>query len=561
MKRPPTSTRASVAPTEARPSWHVAPGRVTHAGQNRGVPIVVAGNALQEVDEAGTPTGEPVLAADVATFHAEVRRREPAGAPRWVFTDTATAYPPLLATGVRLRRCHDLRLTEALLRGYAGERGAPAPTEATGDAQPDLFTAEPPPPDPRAELTATVARYAAQLRGIAATALPRRFELLVAAESAGALAACEMTAAGIPWSVAVHDAELADLLGEPDPTGGRPARLAALAAEVRDAFGRAVNPDSPADLLAAFRQDGYAIDSTRASTLQRLDHPVVAPLLAYKELARIHAAHGWSWQRDWVHDGRFRPTYVPGGVVSGRWATRGGGALQIPRRLRRAVVADPGHLLVVADAGQADPRVLAAMSGDPGMAEAARSDDMYAALAEQAFDGDRARAKVGLLGAMYGQTGGQAATPLATLRRRYPVALSLLEEAARRGERGEPVRSHLGRTCPRPRPGEVDTVPRARARGRFTRNFVVQATTAEWTLALLAGLRLRLAELRRDDRDVELVFYQHDEVMVHAERSLVDDVATAVHEAGTEATRLLFGDTPVRFPLDVQAAESYADAH
>ncbi|MBO0890210.1 MAG: bifunctional 3'-5' exonuclease/DNA polymerase [Acidothermales bacterium] len=525
------------------------------------MPIVVAGHSLQEVDDAGTPTGAAVATADVAAFRAEVRRREDAGAPRWVFTDTAAAYPPLLAGGVRPRRCHDLALTGALLSGYAGERVAAAPSDGSDGAQPDLFAVEPPPPDPRAELADAVGRYAAQLRGVAATTLPRRFELLVAAESAGALAACEMTAAGIPWSVTAHDAELALLLGEPDPDGGRPGRLAALAVEVRDAFGRAVNPDSPADLLAAFRQDGYAIDSTRAWTLQRLDHPAVAPLLAYKELARIHSAHGWAWQRDWVRDGRFRPTYVPGGVVSGRWATRGGGALQVPRRLRRAVVADPGHLLVVADAGQADPRVLAAMSGDPGMAEAARGDDMYAALAEQAFDGDRARAKVGLLGAMYGQTGGQAAQPLATLRRRYPVALELLERAARRGEQGELVRSHLGRTCPPPRPGEVDTVPGARARGRFTRNFVVQATTAEWTLALLAGLRLRLARLRRADRDVELVFYQHDEVMVHAERSLVDDVTAAVHDAGAEATRLLFGDTPVRFPLDVKAAESYADAH
>lgn len=524
------------------------------------MPIVVAGPALQEVDDAGTSTGEPVVAADATAFLGELRHREDAGAPRWVFADTAAAYPSVLAGGVRLRRCHDLALTDALLRGYAGERVASAPAEATGGAQPDLFAVEPPPADPYAELTDAVERYAGQLRGVAATGLPRRFELLVAAESAGALAACEMAAAGIPWSVAAHDAELAGLLGEPDPGGGRPSKLAALAVEVRDGFRRPVNPDSPADLLAAFRQDGYDIDSTRAWTLQRLDHPAVAPLLAYKELARIHAAHGWAWQRDWVRDGRFRPTYVPGGVVSGRWATRGGGALQIPRRLRRAVVADPGQLLVVADAGQADPRVLAAMSCDPGMAEAARSDDMYAALAEQAFDGDRARAKVGLLGAMYGQTGGQAATPLATLRRRYPVALDLLERAARRGERGELVRSHLGRTCPPPRPGEVTTVPRARARGRFTRNFVVQATTAEWTLALLAGLRLRLAELR-DDGMAELVFYQHDEFMVHTDQSLVDDVTAAVHEAGTEATRLLFGDTPVRFPLDVQAAESYADAH
>ncbi len=37
-------------------------------------------------------------------------------------------------------------------------------------------------------------------------------------------------------------------------------------------------------------------------------------------------------------------------------------------------------------------------------------------------------------------------------------------------------------------------------------------------------------------------------------------MAEAVHEAGDEARSLLFGDTQVRFPLDVSMVECYADA-
>src|SRR4029453_9574318 len=107
----------------------------------------------------------------------------------------------------------------------------------------------------------------------------------------------------------------------------------------------------------------------------------------------------------------------PGGVVSGRWATRGGGALQIPHALRRAVVADPGWTFVVADASQLEPRVLAALSGDEGLARAAAGGDLYAALAADAFGGDRARAKTALLAAMYGGDVGQLMT---VLRRRFP---------------------------------------------------------------------------------------------------------------------------------------------
>lgn len=264
-------------------------------------------------------------------------------------------------------------------------------------------------------------------------------------------------------------------------------------------------------------------------------------------------------------------------MVSGRWATRGGGALQIPRPLRSAVVADPGHLLVVADAGQLEPRVLAAMSRDRAMADAAAGGDLYAGLAAAAFDGDRARAKIGLLAAMYGQTSGEAGQLVAVLRRRFPDAMELLEEAARTGEAGGMVRSRLGRTSPRPSAGDPEdeagpfgdesgdaspALRAARAWGRFTRNFRVQASASDWALALLATLRLSLAGLGEDGgaAPARLVFFQHDEVVVHCPAGLADTVAEAVRDAGVRAGRLVFGPTPVRFPLDTRAVACYADA-
>ena len=82
--------------------------------------------------------------------------------------------------------------------------------------------------------------------------------------------------------------------------------------------------------------------SARRWVLKKIDHPAVEPLLEYKERARLWVAHGWTWLDAWVRDGRFRPDYVVGGVVSGRWASRGGAALQIPRLMRKAVIADEG---------------------------------------------------------------------------------------------------------------------------------------------------------------------------------------------------------------------------
>ncbi|MGC5410493.1 bifunctional 3'-5' exonuclease/DNA polymerase, partial [Streptomyces sp. DT225] len=97
----------------------------------------------------------------------------------------------------------------------------------------------------------------------------------------------------------------------------------------------------------------------------------------------------------------------------------------------------------------------------------------------------------------------------------------------------------------------------ARARGRFTRNFVVQGSAAEWALLLLAALRRAVAAagLR-----AELVFFQHDEVIVHCPLAETDAVLAAIREAAEVAGRTAFGDTPVRFPFTTAVVERYSDA-
>jgi DNA polymerase-1 len=549
-------------------------------------------------------------------FPAVVAARERAGDVRWVWAASSDLYPPLLHAGVRVERCHDVALTEALLLAREGRSGEPAslsgawarlrgaavpaqaaPRSAAGQAA--LFElADPVFPSPREALDALVAVHADQVRRIAADEHPARFGLLVAAESAAGLVAAEMGFYGLPWRADVHAGLLTGLLGDRPLPGLRPARLAGLAARISAALGgRPVNPDSPAQVLRALATDGVRVPSTRAGVLRELDHPAATLLLEYKELARLYTAHGWSWLDEWVAGGRFRTEYVVGGVVSGRWATRGGGALQIPRVLRRAVVADPGWVLVVADAAQLEPRVLAALAGDQALAAAAGTGDLYLALAD-AFGGDRGKAKIALLSAMYGGAAGEARQLLAVLRHRFPLAAQYVETAARAGEEGKVVRSRLGRTCPPPsqawrgltaEPDDPDSAERragrsVRARGRFTRNFVVQASAADWAVVFLAELRRRLAVLHLPngtapapavlpgspaaagpaaeggDGQPRLVFFQHDEVIVHCPQALAQDVVAAVGEAAGEAGRLVFGPTPVRFPVTTAVVASYADA-
>ncbi|MGV9374586.1 bifunctional 3'-5' exonuclease/DNA polymerase [Nonomuraea sp. NPDC003707] len=519
--------------------------------------VVVAGETLLPVG------GSARRPADLA---GAVRELEEAERPRWVWADAREIYPDLLSAGARVSRCHDVALTEGLLLAYEGRygesrsaraaharlHGLPVPEEQPS-APGTLFAPEP----LAAEVVAEV--LADQLRRIEALPEPGRFRLLVAAESAGALIAAEMSYDGMPWRRDVHDELLTELLGPRPVHGMRPAKLQALADEVTAALGQPVNPDSVQQLVKAFKGAGVALKTTRSWELKQIDHPAVKPLLAYKELARLYSFHGWVWADQWVRGGRFRPEYVVGGVVSGRWATSGGGALQIPKVMRRVVVADEGWVLVVADAAQLEPRVLAAMAGDVGLAGAAGEIDLYSALA-QSFGGERDNAKIAMLSAMYGGTSGDAPKLLAVMRQRFPRAYQFVEDAAKDGEEGRLVRSWLGRTSPPPSPRwrELVSGPEgtraARDRGRFTRNFVVQATAAEWALALMAVLRGLLPEPAR------LVFFQHDEVMVHCPAEQAEEVIAAVSSAAAEATRLLFGATPVRFPMEAVAVSSYADA-
>ncbi|GAB4003599.1 hypothetical protein GCM10029992_45970 [Glycomyces albus] len=198
--------------------------------------------------------------------------------------------------------------------------------------------------------------------------------------------------------------------------------------------------------------------------------------------------------------------------------------------------------LVAADAAQLEPRLLAAISGDEAMIAATAADDLYTELAPD-LGGERSKAKIALISAMYGGTAGDAAALVQLMRERFPAAFDRVESAARIGEKGGVVRTWLGRTVPVPgdkwwkRLNSEDGTQVARGRGRFTRNFIVQGTAAEWANVVLALLRRSLHERGLG----ELVFFLHDEVMVHCRAGDAEAVSAAIEEAAAGATRTLFG--------------------
>src|SRR4051812_25439831 len=180
------------------------------------VSLASSGVRVTRVDDAGTPIDAPAELTDeqYGAFAADPAQ---AGV-RWVWEDTGVSYPSLLRAGIRVERCHDLRLCRAILRGStltAGSELARAPLDELDGESPaqgrtseqTLFEV-----GPAVSAVYPVAELRRQLAAVAGSAEPGRIRLLLAAESAGALAAAEMRHAGLPWNAERHEALLAELL-------------------------------------------------------------------------------------------------------------------------------------------------------------------------------------------------------------------------------------------------------------------------------------------------------------------------------------------------------------
>ncbi|WP_435299301.1 bifunctional 3'-5' exonuclease/DNA polymerase [Timonella sp. A28] len=509
--------------------------------------------------------------------------------PRWVWADSATTYRTLLAHGIRVEKCWDLRKARAILKNAAWVDPT-AFMSGTNLAETTLWNG--PAPEPTDGLFPStphvaidpVAEFQRQLH-VLNTAEPHlrgRLQFLIAAESAGTLTAAEMTHAGVPWNRDIHNDILTAVLGPRPQPGFRPHALEDLARTLRSILDAPnLNPDSPRELLKTLQRAGLKINSTNKWEIRDIDHPVIPPLLEYKKLSRMLSANGWTWMDEWIKNGRFRPIYVPGGAATGRWGADGGGALQLPHFVRPAIVADEGWTFVIADAAQLEPRILAAMSHDHAMAQAGRGHDMYQEIVNARVVESREHAKYGMLGAMYGGTTGVSAQVLPKFKIAFPRAMALVENAARAGEQGRTVHTWLGRTS---LPGVFeqtgegddptstrDRMARARSYGRFTRNFICQGTAAEWALCWMAQVRqdlwqltLREAETTatvdaRVEQGPHLVFFLHDEILIHTPTHLAQQVAELVTKAAQRAGTLLFGDSDVEFPVTAAINTSYTN--
>jgi DNA polymerase-1 len=260
------------------------------------------------------------------------------------------------------------------------------------------------------------ARLAEELRA----ELEERGELDLYAEIEAPLVAvlARMEAAGIGVDRAYLE-ELGESLRD---------QLATLERGIHQAAGEPFNVNSTKELrhvlyttlgLPPLKKTSTGVPSTDASVLAKLAdaHPMVELLLRYRELEKLRSTYVDGYLPLIGPDGRIHTRFNQMAATTGRLSSDRPNLQNIPirsetgRTIRRAFVAREGWRFLVADYSQIELRVLAHMSGDPGLVEAFESDsDIHTATAARVFGlapenvmpEMRRRAKVINFGLLYG---------------------------------------------------------------------------------------------------------------------------------------------------------------
>ena len=360
------------------------------------------------------------------------------------------------------------------------------------------------------------------------------------------------------------------------------AQLASLEARIYELVGHPFNIGSPKQLeqilfhelgLTATKRTrtGY---STDASVLEELrdKHEAVALILEHRQVAKLKSTYVDALPMLVDAGGRVHTTYSQAIAATGRLSSADPNLQNIPirtalgRRIRRAFVAPPGRLLLAADYSQVELRILAHVSGDPGLKAAfAAHEDIHRSTAarvlklkpEEVTFEQRSMAKMVNFGVAYGMSDFGLAERLRIPReeaqrfiadyfatyegiRRYIVEMKILAR-----DQGF-VSTLLGRR--RYIPELTARNPSLRQAGeRMAINMPIQGTAADGIK--IAMVRLDAA-MRERDLHSQMLLQVHDELVFETDEAELRVLATLAREVMESALPL---DVPLTVELKVGA--------
>lgn len=343
-----------------------------------------------------------------------------------------------------------------------------------------------------------------------------------------------------------------------------------------DLFGNhtdVVNLNSPSQILEAFRKVGLDLPSTGEEVLVRYDHPLSKLLLEYRTYEKIITAFGENLiAKINPKTSRIHPDYMQIGADTGRFACSNPNLQQIPTEslFRRCFIAGEKYKLVIGDYSQIELRIMAELSQDPVFIKAFEEDqDLHALTASQMFGipieavtkEKRFQAKSINFGLMYGRGAKSLAVQLGVPEdaayqllnkyfQNYHRVKAWLDAAGREGVRRGYSETMGGRKrfYQKLDPEDPSYERQMAYVERQGKNTPIQGTSADMTKIALVYIRDRI---KKEGLDATPVHTVHDEIVVEAKESEVEEAAKIVKEEMERAGRDLLKLVPVKVDVAI----------
>lgn len=353
-----------------------------------------------------------------------------------------------------------------------------------------------------------------------------------------------------------------------DELGGR---IVELEKEIYDLAGEAFNINSPKQLgvilfeklgmpHAKKTKTGY---STAADVLDKLapDYPIVAKILEYRQLTKLKSTYADGLAAYIGNDGRIHGKFNQTVTATGRLSSTEPNLQNIPvrmelgRLIRKVFVPEEGYIFVDADYSQIELRILAHCSGDEQLIQAYReARDIHRMTAAQVFhtpfdevtDLQRRNAKAVNFGIVYGISSFGLSQDLSITRKEatqyiehyfetYPGIKKFLDDCvANAKEKGYAV-TLFGRRRPVPELKSSNFMQRNFGE-RVAMNAPIQGSAADIIKIAMIDVN---EELKKRGMKSRLILQVHDELLIEAEKSEVEEVKEILKDKMEHATELL----------------------
>ncbi len=360
-------------------------------------------------------------------------------------------------------------------------------------------------------------------------------------------------------------------------------RIDAMQAEIHELAGESFNINSTTQ-LATILYDKLQLSpgkktkvgrSTDAETLEKLEHPLAAKILAYRELYKLKHTYVDALPR-YVTEGRIHTTFAQAVAATGRLSSNDPNLQNIPirteegRKIRGCFVARPGHVLLSCDYSQIELRVLAHYCEEGPLVESyQQGEDIHRRTASEVFgvapalvNGEMRRAAKAInFGIVYGMGAFRLANELGIPRAkaaayiegyfaRYPQVRAYMEAATARARELGYAETLFGRKRPIAGLAASNQGDRAAAE-RVAVNTPIQGTAADLIKLAMIAVEPILA-----GTGTRMLLQVHDELVFECPADEVGALAPRIAAA-------MEGVATLRVPLKVEwgSGATWADAH